>query len=202
MIEKFNAATLPTHADAEISDETLVQSIADRDKTALKVLYLRHRVRIDRYAARLIGSDSITDEVVNDVFVAVWRHARQFEGKSQVATWLQGIARFKAISQCRRRSEALPDPRASTLIQDPADDPVTSIEKRHRTDILQKCLATLRPIHRDVIALIYYQGRKIEEVAHLTGKPVSIIKTRLHYVRIRVAEALAEVGVYRAWLAV
>jgi RNA polymerase sigma-70 factor (ECF subfamily) len=200
MIEGSNAVTLPSLTDA--SDRELVKSIVDGDKAALKALYSRHHVLIYWYAVRLSGFESTADEVVNDVIVAVWRPARPFEGKSQVATWLQGIVRFKAIWQCRRRSEAPLDQRASALIEDPADDLATSIEKRQRMDILQKCLATLASTHREVIALIYYQGRKIEEVAHLTGKPVSTIKTRLHYARSRMAEALAEVGVDRAWLVV
>jgi RNA polymerase sigma-70 factor (ECF subfamily) len=100
----------------------------------------------------------------------VTEHARRAKGSRRAFRGrLSGIARFKAISRCRRRSEAPPE-----------DDPAASIEKRERTDILQKCLATLTPIHRDVIALIYYQRRKIEEGAQLTGKPVSTVKTRLH----------------------
>jgi len=73
------------------------------------------------------------------------------------------------------------------------------MEKRERSAILQKCLAKLSPIHRDVINLIYYQGKKVEEVAQFTGTPISTIKTRMHYARNRMAELLAEAGVDRAW---
>jgi RNA polymerase sigma-70 factor (ECF subfamily) len=120
-------------------------------------------------------------EVVNEVFVAVWRDARRFEGKSQVSTWLRGIARLIAVSKYHhRRSEAPLDQRASALIEEPADVPATSIEKRQRTDILQKSLVAPMPIHREVSTLIYYWGRKTKAVAHLTGKPVSTFKTRFH----------------------
>lgn len=54
-------------------------------------------------------------------------------------------------------------------------------------------------MHRDVINLIYYQGKKIEEVAQFTGAPISTIKTRLHYARGRMAKLLAAAGVDRAW---
>jgi RNA polymerase sigma-70 factor (ECF subfamily) len=186
----------------QISDEALVRSIADGDKAGFRVLYLRHRERVYRFVLRLTGSDEVADEVVNEVFLAVWRYAGQFEGKSRVATWLLGIARFKAISVCRRRSESQLDGRAAAVIEDLADSPAVSIEKRQRSDVLQRCLAKLTPIHRDMINLIYYQGRKIEEVARSTGAPVSTIKTRLHYARNHMAELLAEAGVDRAWLSV
>jgi RNA polymerase sigma-70 factor (ECF subfamily) len=199
-IEGIDATIFQAVSLREVADDTLVQRIADGDKTALKVLYLRHRTRIYRFVARLTGSDTTADEVVNEVFLEVWRHADQFEGKSRLATWLLSIARFKAISACRRRAEAPLDERACALIEDPADDPASSMEKRQRSDILQRCMGTLRPSHQAVINLIYYQGKKIEEVAQNAGVPAATIKTRLHYARSRMAERLAEAGVDRAWV--
>jgi RNA polymerase sigma-70 factor (ECF subfamily) len=193
----FNAALV-----SQVSDEALLQSIADGDKTALKLLYLRYRERVYRFVVRLTGVESMADEIVNDVFLAVWRHAEQFEGKSQAATWLLGIARFKALSACRRPAEAPLDERAAAAIEDPADSPAASIEKHQRMDIVRKCLAKLTPVHREVINLVYYQGNKIEEVARSIGAPVSTVKTRLHYARNRLAELLIEAGIDRAWLAI
>lgn len=188
-------------APAELSDRALVQLIADQDKRALKLLYVRHHDRVRRFVARFTGNESVAEEVVNEVFLEVWRHAGEFEGRSKVATWLMSIARFKAISECRRHSEAQLDERSAATIEDPSDTPAISMHKRERSDILQKCLAKLTPLHREVINLIYYQERKIEEVAHFTGAPVNTVKTRMHHARLRMAELLAEAGVDRAWLA-
>ena len=77
-----------------------------------------------------------------------------------------------------------------------------SMEKRERSDVLQRCLAKLTPLHREVINLIYYQGKKVEEVAQFTGAPVNTIKTRMHHARNRMSELLAEAGVDRAWAAI
>jgi len=191
---KFNIAV-----QSEASDEALILSMADGDKRAFKLLYVRHHVRVFRFVMRLAGNESIAEEVVNEVFLEAWRHAQDFKGRSQVATWLLSIARFKTLSECRRRSEAQLDDVAAAVIEDPSDTPSISMEKHQRGDILQKCLAKLSPIHREVINLIYYQGKKIEEVAQFTGAPISTIKTRMHYARSRMAELLAEAGVDRAW---
>ncbi len=145
---------------------------------------------------------SIADDVVNEVFLEAWRHAGEFEGRSQVATWLLSIARFKAISACRRRSESQLDDRTAAVIEDVSDNPSTAMEKRQRSAILQNCLAKLTPIHREVINLIYYQGKKIEEVAQSTGTPINTIKTRMHHARLRMADLLAEAGIDRAWAAI
>lgn len=183
------------------ADTALVRAVAAGDKAALKVLYLRHRDRVYRFVLRLTGQEATADEIVNEVFLEVWRHAERFNGKSQVATWLLAMARFKAISQYRRHSEGPLDQDALALIADPSDGPVASIEKRERSDIVQKCLKKLTPIQREAINLIYYQGKKIEEVAQSTGTPVSTVKTRLHYARSRMAELLTAAGVDRAWVA-
>ena len=194
---KFSNAT-----QSETSDQALIQSMADGDKRAFKMLYVRHHVRVFRFVMRLAGNESTAEEVVNEVFLEAWRHAQDFKGRSQVATWLLSIARFRTISECRRRSEAQLDEKAAAVIEDPSDTPSISMDKRERSDILQKCLAKLPPIHREVINLIYYQGKKVEEVAQFTGAPISTIKTRMHYARSRMAELLAEAGVDRAWAAI
>jgi len=186
-------------APSNVSDKVLIQSMAEGDKRAFKLLYVRHHMRVFRFVARMVGNESTAEEVVNDVFLQAWRHAHEFKGNSQVATWLLAIARFKTISECRRRSEEQLDERAAEIIHDPSDTPSTSMEKHERSDILKKCLAKLPPIHREVINLIYYQGKKVEEVAQFTGAPISTIKTRMHYARGRMAELLAEAGVDRAW---
>jgi RNA polymerase sigma-70 factor (ECF subfamily) len=186
-------------AQSEASDEALIRSMADGDKRAFKMLYVRHHVRVFRFGMRLAGNESIAEEVVNEVFLEAWRHAHDFKGRSQVATWLLSIARFKTLTECRRRSEAQLDEVAAAVIEDTSDTPSISMEKHQRSDILQKCLAKLSPIHREVINLIYYQGQKIEEVAQFTGAPISTIKTRMHYARSRMAELLAQAGVDRAW---
>jgi RNA polymerase sigma-70 factor (ECF subfamily) len=186
-------------AQSEASDEVLIRSMADGDKRALETLYVRHHLRVFRFVLRLAGNESIAEEVVNEVFLEAWRHAQDFKGMSQVGTWLLSIARFKTISECRRRTDSQLDESVAAVIEDPSDTPATSVENHERSDILQECLAKLTPIHREVINLIYYQGKKVEEVAQSLGAPIATIKTRMHYARNRMAELLAEAGVDRAW---
>ena len=68
--------------------------------------------------------------------------------------------------------------------------------------ILHRCLAKLSPQHREVIHLVYYQEKKIEEVARFIGAPINTIKTRIFYARSRMAELLMEAGVDRAWVTI
>ncbi len=85
------------------SDEMLLESIADGNRTAMHILYSRHNVRVYRFILRIVRDTTMAEDLVSQVFLDVWRTARQFEGRSQVSTWLLSIARFKALTSLRQR---------------------------------------------------------------------------------------------------
>src|SRR4029450_4041806 len=90
---------------AKTPDDALINSIAVGDKRAMVLLFMRHNVRIHRFVMRLTGKSSIAEDIVSEVFLDIWRGAAEFSGKSNVSTWLLGIARNKTMSVLRRRTE-------------------------------------------------------------------------------------------------
>jgi RNA polymerase sigma-70 factor, ECF subfamily len=92
------------------------------------------------------------------------------------------------------------DEKVAKMIEDPSDDPEVTVSKLRRDAIVNKCLEQLRPAHRQVVDLIYYQEKSIGEVAHLIGIPPSTVKTRMFYARNRIAHQLSKEGVGRASL--
>jgi RNA polymerase sigma-70 factor (ECF subfamily) len=101
----------------------------------------------------------------------VWRQAGRFQGRSQVATWLLALARNKALSALRRRSTEELDEEAVAAIEDPQDNPEAAIQNRQTSEILLNCLTKLSPPHREIIDLVYYHEKSIDEVAEITGVP-------------------------------
>jgi RNA polymerase sigma-70 factor, ECF subfamily len=194
------AASHPKAADAGVQDEDLVESIARGDKDAMRVLYARHSVRLYRFILRLTGNTSLSEDLVSEVFLYVWRQADAFEAKSKVSTWLLAIARYKAFSALRRRSDEQLEDVTAALIEDPADDPEIACHGRQRSALVGKCLMKLAPAHRQVIDLVYYHEKSVDEVARIVGIPANTVKTRMFYARTRMAELLAEAGVGGAWL--
>src|SRR6202158_224320 len=85
------------------SDEMLLESIADCSRTAMHILYSRHHVRVYRFILRIMRDATMAEDLASQVFLDVWRTASQFEGRSQVSTWLLSIARFKALTALRQR---------------------------------------------------------------------------------------------------
>lgn len=192
----------PTALSAPTPDAALLTAIAAGDKRALRTLYARHHVRLFRFLVRLTDDPASAEELLSDVFLDVWRQAGRYEGRSQVSTWLIGIARNKALSARRRRTTEPLDEETAMLIEDPADNPEVTLAKRETSAILNDCLAELSAAHREIVDLVYYHGKTIEEVAEIVGAPQNTVKTRMFYARKRLAELMAAKGVtHVAWLA-
>src|SRR5580700_8100381 len=140
------------------SDEALIGRIAGGDKVAMQVLFARHHVRVYRFVLRLVRDQTLAEDLISEVFLDVWRQAGKFEARSAVSTWLLAIARFKALSTLRRRTD-------EELVEDAGDDPEVAIQKKDKSEILRKCLTELSPDHREIIDLVYYHEKSIEEVS-------------------------------------
>jgi RNA polymerase sigma-70 factor (ECF subfamily) len=179
-------------------DEALVARIADGDQLAMRTLYGRHRVRVYRFIRQMVKNPATAEDLVSDVFLDVWRHAGRFEHRSLVATWLLSIARHKALSALRKKREDELDPDMAHAIPDSADDPEAAIARKDRGAALRQCLTKLSPEHREIITLVYYHERSVEEVSDIVGIPRSTVKTRMFYARKRLAELLATEGYSRA----
>jgi len=188
----------PPHLRAPVqdsSDETLISLIADGDKRAMQVLYARHNIKVYRFILRLTGNQSLAEDLVSEVFLDVWRQAEGFESKSQVSTWLLAIARYKALSALRRRTDEHLDDQMAATIEDTADNPETVVGTKDRNTIVQKCLTQLSPAHREVIDLVYYHEKSVDEVARIVGVPPATVKTRMFYARNKMADLLKQAGV-------
>jgi RNA polymerase sigma-70 factor (ECF subfamily) len=177
-------------------DELLLKSVGTGDKSAMRVLYQRYNARIYRFVLRLVRDASVAEEIVSEVFLAVWRDARRFEGKSSVVTWLMAIARHKAVSALRRRSEQPLDPYLADTMTDPRDNPEFHTEQMDRCQIIQRCLRELSPRHREIIDLVYYHEKSVKEVAQIVGAPEGTVKTRMFHARRHMSRLLDAAGIH------
>ena len=117
-----------------------------------------------------------------------------------VQTCALPISRFKALSSVRRRKEAQLDEEEAEGIEDEADTPEVALQKKDTGEVLRQCLAKLSPDHREIIDLVYYHEKSVEEVAEIVDIPENTVKTRMFYARKKLAELLKQAGVERGWL--
>jgi len=179
------------------SDEGLMSRIAAGDRDAMRALYTRHHLRAFRFVMRLVRNQAMAEDVLSEVFLDVWRQAGSFEGRSAVSTWLLAIARFKSLSALRRKPEEELNEEASATIPDAVDTPEAAVEKKNTGVILRRCLNALSAEHREVVDLVYYHEKSVEEVARIVGIPEATVKTRLFYARKKLSGLLKSAGVER-----
>jgi RNA polymerase sigma-70 factor, ECF subfamily len=186
-------------ANSAASDEVLIGRIAQGDRLAMQVLFARHHVRVYRFVLRFVRNEASAEDLISEVFLDVWRQADRFEGRSTVSTWLLAIARFKALSSMRRKPDEELDEEAAGAIEDTSDTPEVSLQKKDKSGLLRKCLEQLSREHREVIDLVYYHEKSIEEVAEIVGITEATVKTRMFYARKKLSELLKAAGLDRGW---
>jgi RNA polymerase sigma-70 factor (ECF subfamily) len=184
-----SAAAVPaTAAGAASSDEMLIARIAGGDRLAMQTLFARHRTAVYRWLLRLVGNETVAEDLLSEVFLDVWRQAGRFQARSAVSTWLLAIARFKALSARRTRKDAELDETIEATIADSADDPEVMLAKKHRDQVVREAINQLSPEHKEIIDLVYYHAKSVDECAQILGVPSGTVKTRMFYARKKLAE--------------
>jgi RNA polymerase sigma-70 factor, ECF subfamily len=189
---ELGAAAAAVHQSSASQDEALVARVAAGDKLAMHTLFARHRTPVYRWLLRFVGNAAAADDLLSEVFLDVWRQAHRFEGRSSVSTWLMSIARFKALSARRRRTDAALDETIEATIADPANDPEVTLQEKDRGELLRQALLQLSVEHRQIIDLVYYHEKTIEESAQILSIPAATVKTRMFYARKKLAELVAQ----------
>ncbi len=183
-------------------DESLICRIAGGDEEALRQLYASYRVRLWQYLwPQLNGDAQRVEEVLQDVFLAVWRQARTFRGEARASTWLFRIARYRASNAMRDRAR---QPEGYSTSLSTGDDSEDGVYERggtasHEDAVLDRValtegMARLSPKHREVLDLFFYHGFTLDEVAHILDIPTGTVKSRLSYARRALQRELQEIA--------
>jgi len=186
------AAMPATVAGEASSDEMLIARIAGGDRLAMQTLFARHRTPVYRWLLRLVGNETVAEDLLSDVFLDVWRQAGRFQARSAVSTWLLAIARFKALSARRTRKDSELDETIEATVADTADDPEVMLAKKHRDQVVREAINELSPEHKEIIDLVYYHEKSVDECAQILGVPSGTVKTRMFYARKKLAELVQE----------
>ncbi|HEX3721366.1 MAG TPA: sigma-70 family RNA polymerase sigma factor [Nitrolancea sp.] len=161
------------------AESELVARIAAGERQALDALYQRHAQPIFGYILNLTADRGLAEEIVQDTFVAAWRGAAGFKGRSSVKTWLFGIARRQAHNVLRRRN--LPVIDDTELDLTPSDEPEPEAMALLNADrqTLMTAIERLSPVHREVLLLAFVHELSYAEMAELLEVPVGTIRSRL-----------------------
>jgi RNA polymerase sigma-70 factor, ECF subfamily len=87
------------------------------------------------------------------------------------------------------------DDAMAEAMPDPAITAEESLQASERNALVRRCLERLSPAHREIIDLVYYHEKSVDEVAAIVGVPAATVKTRMFYARKRLAELVKDAGI-------
>ncbi len=165
------------------TDRALIARVEARDADALAALYDRYAARLLGLAARILGDTGEAEEVLQEVFLFVWRAAATFDpARGSVLAWLLVATRSRAIDRLRTRRPAaragltrvdrIPDK------PDPRDVEADSATREWET-LCRAAIAELPPEQRLVLELAYFEGLTHQEISQKTSTPLGTVKTRV-----------------------
>lgn len=179
-IESESSSVTDKAADA---DTQLILRVVGGDQQALADLFLLYRLPLFHYLLQFTTDHGLAEELLQDVFVAVWRNAGTFEGRSPVKAWLFGIARRRACKTLRRRELAFTDLAELETMPAHNPEPEAALLARMEHAGLLEAIAHMTVVHREVLLLIFVHGFSYQEVADILEVPVGTVKSRLSNAR-------------------
>lgn len=182
----------------EPNDLELLQQARQGDRAALEALLDRHQRQVYRFGLKMCRDEEDAKDVVQETLLAMARNVRDFRGASSVSTWLYSIARSFCIKK-RRRSKFAPEHEDQLTaveaevqrVADPGRLQDDSLAGRQIEAALERAIASLDPMYREILVLRDVEGLTAPEVAEVTGLTVEAVKSRLHRARLQVRELVA-----------
>lgn len=174
--------------DADRQVATLLERVAQGDRTAFESLHRRLHNRVYAFVLRRLRDPSLAEETTVEVFFELWRNAGRFRGESRPSTWVFGIAHFKCLAASRalRRSKrsAVIATESEVLEGMPDDlDAEDAIAARERVSQVKAALGALPEGQREVVELAFVEGLAYGEIAARLGVAEGTVKTRISRAR-------------------
>jgi RNA polymerase sigma-70 factor (ECF subfamily) len=188
-------AAFTSSSPREVSlDATLLSRLLQKDVSAFEQLYDRHSRLVYGLVLRILQQASTSEEVVQDVFLQLWRNADQYDSsRGPFVPWLCTMARNRALDQLRlkserqRRREDQPAELPSVVV---APDYEKALDEKRRAERVRALMASLTPQQKKAIELAYFEGLSHSEIAATLKEPLGTVKSWIRNGLLRLKEGL------------
>jgi RNA polymerase sigma-70 factor (ECF subfamily) len=175
-------------------DAALVRRLPQRDVSAFEELYDRHSRIVFALVFRILQQASTSEEVVQDVFLQLWRNAAQYdESRGPFVPWLLTLARNRALDQLRLKSERQRRREDQTEELPPVvtiPDFESSLDEQRRAKRVRELMNSLNPQQKRAIELAYFEGLSHSEIANTLKEPLGTVKSWIRNGLLRLKEGL------------
>ena len=161
------------------TDSELMRQIGNGDSAQLALLFERHHQALFRYLLHLSGDQAVSEDLVQEAFLRVLKHAKSFDPKQTFSVWLFGIARNAYFDLYRKRRVEQP---ATDLAEIRSKEPMLEevLTRKQDVQLLSEALERLPENKREVLVLSRFQHMKYEDIARLLRCEVSTVKVRVY----------------------
>jgi RNA polymerase sigma-70 factor (ECF subfamily) len=177
-------------AVSEEDDDQLITRVQSGDPRAYRELVERHVRGVHAFVYRMLGSRAEAEEVCQESFLRLWKHADTFVARAKPSTWLYRVAHNLAIDRLRRRREAA---HPLGIEEVPGSDrPSLHLYDKQVAEAVERALGELPERQRAAISLVHYQGMSNAEAAEVLGVKVRALESLLARGRLQLRERLAD----------
>ena len=190
----FLAVLTPNQNDDVSSDAALVQQLLRRDVRAFEQLYDRHSRIVYGLVRRILQQGSTAEEVVQDVFLQLWRNASLYQAsRGPFVPWLLTLARNRALDTLRLKSERQRRREDQTeelpqIAQAPQYE--QALDEKRRAEVVRSLMSSLSAPQKKAIELAYFEGLSHSEIAEALHEPLGTVKSWIRNGLIRLKEGL------------
>jgi len=190
----FLAVLTPKDSSEVSPDAMLVQQLLQRDVDAFEQLYDRHSRIVYTLVLRIVQQGSIAEEVVQDVFLQLWRNAARYDTRrGHFVPWLMALARNRALDHLRLKSERQRRREDQTeelpaVIDAPQFE--QALDEKRRAERVRALMSSLNPQQKKAIELAYFEGLSHTEIAETLKEPLGTVKSWIRNGLLRLKEGL------------
>jgi RNA polymerase sigma-70 factor (ECF subfamily) len=174
-----------------MDDETLVQRCLSGDTEAFGELVSRYERPLFNVALRMLRDREEARDATQNAFVKAWQHLDQFDRSRRFFSWLYRIALNESLNRATRRKRSEP---LDERLVDRGESPAEGAERTEQAVLLDRAVARLSDIYREVIVLRHWLDLSYDEIAEALHVPAKTVKSRLFSARARLGEILREMG--------
>lgn len=174
-------------------DQQLIQATARGSEKAFGEIYQRYHHLIFNYLLRITQDEDGANDIMQEVFLAIWQGASRFKHQSSVKTWIYRIAYKRSISWLRKHSRKTSQMELEEVVdlgRSPEETAIVTIQNAQ----LKKAMATLAPKHRTVLEFAFIEEMSYSEIADILNCPMGTVKSRMSYALRNLGNVMRMIG--------